>query len=183
MALIVVIGGIVGFIGNKMEWHWPALEDAAKPSVAIDDINTQVRYQSPDWVTHLNIDGDAAPTIELQVSFRNKTGHTANDVVLNLEFSDKVAPVPGSARLKNAANPNGLIVSDSLTGEGMNVGTYTNESTAYVKVLFTLKPGDVPCGQTTLPFRSYVRINDMNMRNATNSAEAVVVYNRRCDKV
>jgi hypothetical protein len=31
----------------------------------------------------------------------------------------------------------------------MNVGNYMHESTAYVRVLFTLKPGALPCGKTT----------------------------------
>lgn len=178
-ALIVALGVIVGFVGSKMQWHWPSFEDDAENGAG-EEIFTRVRYLDREWTEQIQI-GGARPVFQVYAGYRNVTDETTYDVVLNLEYDGRLVPVPGTGMLTNTNNPDGKPVGDGVvTVDGVNVGHYDPRATAFVNYSFTLNADNFPCGDTQLTMRSLVRFGDMEIKDATYSPEAIVSYRRKC---
>ncbi|HEX6461785.1 MAG TPA: PKD domain-containing protein [Candidatus Saccharimonadales bacterium] len=90
--------------------------------------------------------------VEYRVKYTNKSGAVQNNVVVKDVLPAGVSYVNGSTKLYTTLNPNGVAVSDNVTKGGINIGSYQNESTAYVIFTAQVAGNDqLPtCGPNTL---------------------------------
>ncbi|MEI7818613.1 MAG: hypothetical protein WCI47_00685 [bacterium] len=88
----------------------------------------------------------AGNTLDYRIKFSND----GNTVIKNVHIADNmpgyVSYVPGSTKLTNMNNPNGVALNDDLTKGGVNVGDYAPGSVGYItfqgKIDPNLKAGD-----------------------------------------
>lgn len=131
---------------------------------------------STTWATKITAkNGD---TIQYQIAYKN----TGNTDQLDVEFRDQlpkgVTYVPNSTKLKNAHYPNGTtITSNSLTTNGVLLGSYAPGATAYVMFDAKIDTSALACGDTTLRNTAFVQPKDMNYYYNT----ADVVVSKVCD--
>ena len=124
------------------------------------------------------VDAKPGDTLTYQVKFEN-TGTTD---LTNVTFHDKlpsgVTLVPGTTKLVNSANPNGLIMKDIIGQNGFNTGLYGKGATATITYSVTLNKDLVmpeQCGaKATFKNTIYVdhdagEINDSSTITVTNT--------------
>ncbi len=72
-------------------------------------------------------------TLEYMISFKNEGNTTLKDVIFADNMPAHVTYVPGSTKLKNGLNPNGVTLkTDNITKGGIIVGDYAPGAVAYV---------------------------------------------------
>jgi uncharacterized repeat protein (TIGR01451 family) len=114
--------------------------------------------------------------LQFDISYHNQSTHAQNDVVLHVDLPAGMTYVPGTSRVKNSTNVNGLQISDNLPGPGVNIGDYDPGATAYL--IFSVSIGEADsfsCGPRTLIPQTTVRSG-----SETAGAEAVVHVVKSC---
>jgi len=98
-----------------------------------------------------NVTANPGDTLEYRIQYANTGSTRQEDVVVKDTLPAHVSYIAGSTTLKNAANPNSKAVSDNLTGVGINIGSYTAGSNAflYFKGKVAAK-NELTCGTSTL---------------------------------
>lgn len=125
---------------------------SARVKVVYDDtfeITKQVRIKgTTEWKE--TVDAKVGDIVEFMIGYKNKSGKDANDVMVLDSLPNNLQYVPNSTLLKNANHPNATkVITDTLTTTGINIGSYTNGSNAYV--LFEAKVIDntLDCNKRT----------------------------------
>lgn len=76
---------------------------------------------------------DPGDEVEFMIRYENTSGRRLEDVAVANNVPKYIAYVPGSTKLKNGANPNGVdISSENLTHGGISVGRYQPGAVGYV---------------------------------------------------
>ncbi|WP_280235993.1 hypothetical protein [Nocardia cyriacigeorgica] len=132
------------------------------------NVEAAVRFpDTPEWKPSVS----AAPgqRIEVQIAYQN-TGTTDQlDVTVAIDIPPSLTFTPGSAIAVSPAQPNGVGVSDDLTGRGINIGHYHGGDNAFI--YFLLTTADTGCGTATLAPR-VITANGTK----TTSAEITVTH-------
>jgi uncharacterized repeat protein (TIGR01451 family) len=114
-------------------------------------------------------------TLEYMITFENKGNTTLKNVIVGDNMPAFVTYVPGSTKLKNSANPNGVnITNDNITKGGIDVGNYTPGANGHV--LFQAKiDSNLKCGKYVLKNVGVVRPEGMNeFENYANTTVDIV---------
>lgn len=96
--------------------------------------------------------------VEFQIAYKNtskanQVGVTVKDVLpKNLEI------VPGTTKLYNAEHSTGITAEDSILN-GLNIGTYTSGSNAFIRFTAKVVDSSLNCGNNTLTNWGQVSIN------------------------
>lgn len=72
--------------------------------------------------------------VDYLISYQNTGSTQQNDVLIQDQLPAGVTYVPGSTNLANSAHPSGIKTDDGVTVDGLNVGAYAPQGTAYVKL-------------------------------------------------
>lgn len=183
-ALVVAVGTIVAAIAG---FHWPPRWPWSTDEVVAvlpTTIETLVRYDKDEFAREalIEIHGESGwrPMVELKIQYKNLSGVTAENVVVKVEYPEKLQPLPEAVQLANGHAPYSVLVGGTIVEDGMNIGAYSAGSNAYMRVPFMLDTEKIPCGQTTFSIRTHVRVNTMDMDKALWSNEALVKYDRLC---
>lgn len=97
-----------------------------------------------------SINAEIGDEVEFQITYENtskatQTGVTVKDVLpANFEY------VKGSTKLYNAGYPSGLTAEDTLTTTGLNIGSYTAGSNAFVRFRAKVVDASLECGENNL---------------------------------
>ncbi|PRC56381.1 hypothetical protein C6A85_38910, partial [Mycobacterium sp. ITM-2017-0098] len=81
-------------------------------------------------------------TVEVQLSYWNRTGSRQNNVIAHLNLPPGLQVIPLTTTLKTGTNPGGLDLaasSDNIGTKGINVGDYNPRAGAYVKTELALE--------------------------------------------
>lgn len=95
----------------------------------------------------------AAPgaKVDYKISYRNTGTSTQNDVNIRDTLPTGMVYLPGSTKLYNASNPNGMGLGDDIVANGINIGNYTANGNAVVTYSATVAGQDaLQCGMNTL---------------------------------
>lgn len=113
---------------------------------------------------------------QFMATYRNSGTTHHRDVVMIVELPEGLAYIPGSTRLVNSSNPNGLSTSDNIASKvGINIGDYQSGAIAYVLFTAYLAGGDkFPCREKTIVPQLKIIID-----GGYKSAEAVVKVRKR----
>jgi uncharacterized repeat protein (TIGR01451 family) len=123
-----------------------------------------------------NVTANAGDTLEYRIQYVNTGSIQQNNVVIKDTLPAHVSYIAGSTTLKNITNPNGKSVSDGVTTTGINIGSYTPGSNAYVK--FSAKIDSATallCGTNTLVNKATVQVG-----TDTKDSTATTTVNKDC---
>lgn len=142
-------------------------------------MDKQVRKHSTTtggWVE--NYAAKPGETVDFLINYKN-TGETVmNNVVIKDTLPAGMTYVAGSTIMANGSYPNGTTVSDNVTKDGINIGSYAPGANAWVR--FSAKVADndkLPvCGTNTLKNVAKV-VTDYG----TKSDDATVTVTRVCE--
>lgn len=113
------------------------------------EITKQVRIKgTTEWKEV--VDAKIGDTVEFALGYKNKSGKDVHDVMVIDSLPDNLEYVPNTTVLKNANHPNGTkILTDVLTTTGINIGSYTNGSNAYVLFEAKVVDNNLECNKKT----------------------------------
>jgi len=115
-------------------------------------------------------------TLEYRVEYKNAGSISHANVVVKDTLPKNVSYIAGSTTLKNANNPNGKTISDTLTTTGVNIGDYAPGANAFVKFSAKVAPvAELACGPNTLVNKASVQVG-----NGTKEDTASTTVNKEC---
>lgn len=180
---IVTSGAALGY--NALDGKVPGCNEYAgyvtfriKADQSNFNVSKQVRLVgSTTWgETVAAKDGDE---VEYRISYDNVGTTEQTDVVVKDALPAGLTYTTGSTTLKNASNPDGKTVSDNLvTNSGINIGSYTAGSNAYVKFKTKVSTKDLPCGNNTLK-----NVATVYTKNGSKYDDATVTVTKECQPV
>jgi uncharacterized repeat protein (TIGR01451 family) len=127
--------------------------------------------QTNSWVSTLN--ANPGDTLRYMISYIN-TGNTVENQVVALDnLPAQLTIVPNTATLVDAANPNGIAVSEAqLTNGGVNIGNFTGGSTAALTFEATVATtSQMACGQSQIANTASVQPQGMSQYMATATVD------------
>jgi len=98
----------------------------------------------PNWLK--DVSAQPGNTIDYLVNIKNEGNTVIHNIVVRDAVPTGLQYVAGSARLINAANPNGVTISDSLVTTGVNIGNYNPGANAIVRYSVLVPATYSPCG-------------------------------------
>ena len=134
------------------------------------------KHGANKWAESYN--AQPGETVDFLLQYKN-TGTTAqNNVVIKDELPRGMTYVPGSTKLGNPTNPQGVPTNDGVTTNGINVGSYNPGQNAWI--IFSAKvenKDQLECGINTLTNKQIIETN-----NGSKSDTAKVTVTKKCDE-
>lgn len=136
-ALVSADGVLVGY--NSLDGKLPGCYEysgyaSARVKVVYDyafTIQKQVRIKgTTDWKDE--VEAKIGDTLEFMITYKNVSGQTVSNVMVQDSLPTNMQYIAGSTKLANANHQQGVVVSDGLTEQGINIGDYANNAKAYV---------------------------------------------------
>ncbi len=138
-------------------------------------VNKEVRMAGTKDKFGESVDAKVGDLVEFQITYENTSdgvqkGVTVKDVMpTNLEY------VPGTTKLYNG-QVNGLVAEDTLTTDGLQIGSYEKDSVAVIRYTAKVIDKDLYCGDNELNNWAQVSING----NKVIQDNAIVNTNKFC---
>lgn len=139
-------------------------------------ITKQVRIKgTTEWKE--SVDAKIGDILEFQIGYKNISGQTVTDVLMQDTLPTNMAYVAGSTKLMNANHPTGVaIVEDSIVNEGIHIGDYTNGSNAFVMFEAKVVNHNLVCSKDNM-LVNWVKIT---AGSVTRKENAVVMIPKTC---
>lgn len=113
--------------------------------------------------------------VEYQIGYKNLSGQTAENVVVKDILPKNMTYVKGSTKLYNANHPDGVaVLSDTVTTTGINIGSYTSGSNAYVRFAAIVTDKNLVCGNNKLVNWAQIGVGDETLQDSADVAVAKV---------
>lgn len=118
-----------------------------KPNYTMDK---KVAIPGQPWKE--NVTAKPGDTVSYLLTFKNTGNTSLQNVTVRDKLPANMQIVPGTTTITNTNNPNGLNAgTDSVVKNGINIGHYAPNSTAYVKFKAKVSAEDkLPCGTNKL---------------------------------
>ena len=101
--------------------------------------------------------------VEFQIHYQNTSNKWQENVSIRDILPSNLRYVEGSTKLMNSNHPNGDPVDeDHLVGDGLKVGAYSPNATAYILFTAEVVDDNLACGSNTLINWAQVRVNNNN---------------------
>ena len=94
-----------------------------------------------DWKD--SVSTAAGTKVDYLLTYNNTGSTEQSNVVLKDQLPQGLTYIPGSAKLTNASNPNGKVIGDGISTTGVNIGSYTAGSNAFL--VFSATVNGSPC--------------------------------------
>lgn len=138
-------------------------------------VSKKVQLNGGAWSE--NVTAKPGDTVKYRISFKNTGSTTLNNVVLHDTLPAGETVVPGTSKLVNSNNPNGVAANDNIATSGVNIGSYGPGANAYLD--FEVKLPAVTdlqtCGATTL-----INTAEATVNGQKQSDTASVTMNKAC---
>ena len=97
------------------------------------------------------ITAKAGDIVDYRIEYKN-TGEVRHDnVMVRDKLPANVSYVPGTTKLFNAQNPNGKVLTDGVTVNGVNIGSHNPNANSFVAFKAKVADADkIPCGTSKL---------------------------------
>jgi len=122
------------------------------------------------------VDAKIGDVVEYMISYKNLSGATATDVMVQDFLPNNMEYIAGTTKIKNANHQNGAIVSDGITTTGINIGDYTNNSDAALIFEAKVVNRDLVCSKTN-QLVNWVKIT---ASGSTRKDPAIVTIAKSC---
>lgn len=94
-----------------------------------------------------NVKANVGETVEYQIHYKNLTASEVKDVIIKDSLPTNMELVKGSTRLYNTNHPQGATVNnDSIITDGINIGAYKVNGSAYIRFQAVVKDKELACG-------------------------------------
>ena len=113
--------------------------------------------------------------VDFMVTYTNTGTAQQDNVVVRDALPKGLSYVAGSSYLANSQSPNGSKVADAVTTNGLNIGSYSPQSNAYVKFSATVDAAQAACGTNTL-----INTATVVTANGNKQGSASVLVNSAC---
>jgi uncharacterized repeat protein (TIGR01451 family)/LPXTG-motif cell wall-anchored protein len=152
----VVTGGVkIG--SDSLNGEVPGCYDFAnyitievKPVFENTSIEKKVRKLTDEKFSE-EVNAEVGETVEFQIHYKNLNASEVKDVVIRDSLPKNMELVKGSTKLYNTNYPKGATVNnDSIVTDGINIGDYKVNGSAYVRFQATVKDNSLGCGTNRL---------------------------------
>lgn len=132
------------------------------------------------------VDAKPGDTLTYKVEFQNTGNIDLTDVTFSDKLPNGVTLVPGTTRLVNAANPNGLTMKDIIGQNGFNTGLYTGGATAVITYQVKVNDdavADKKCNSKT-SFKNKITVSykDSSTNNTSSLTDSSTIkVTRECE--
>jgi hypothetical protein len=116
--------------------------------------------------------------LKFLVTYRNTSEQEQDDVVVGMNMAPKMTVLPGTTRLYNTANPEGVLIrSDNVSSGGIVIGNYNPGAGAYVTFEVQVPPeSQISCWINDFRNVAVVSAKSVNRFYNTNDLQV----NREC---
>ena len=152
---VVTDGSLIGF--NALDGNVPGCYHYAnyitikvKPVFENTSIEKTVR-RLDDKKFSETVDAKVGETVEYQIHYKNLNSNTVENVVLRDSLPTNMEYVKGSTMLYNSNHKDGIkIDQDTLVTDGINIGAYKVNGSAYIRFKAVVKDVKLECGKNAL---------------------------------
>lgn len=130
-------------------------------------VDQQVRLKgSEDGTWRDSVEAGIGDEVEYQITYQNTSDFTQTDVVISDSLPTNMQYVAGSTVLYNSNHPNGLVLDtdDVVEDSGINIGSYTAGSNAFVRFTAKVEDVDLAWGSNTLVNWSQASVGETAMQ-------------------
>ncbi|MBP2454647.1 hypothetical protein [Mycolicibacterium lutetiense] len=172
---------ILGLSGGVVKWVLSQQPSpSSDPVTPLDQFKLEGRWQSPIWADAITVTEPAA-IVETLIEYKNRGDAGHNDVTLKIELPKGINPVRGSVRYGTSAHPDGLIASDAIWSDGMNIGSYAPGGGTYIVAPVQFDPNiHLPCGPNILPLRAIGWSSDISAAEEWTSNQLRITLVKGC---
>ena len=97
------------------------------------------------------VNAKVGETVEYQIHYKNLNASEVKDVIIKDSLPKNMELVKGSTKLYNTNYPKGATVkNDTIITDGINIGNYKVNGSAYIRFQATVKDVDLVCGKNRL---------------------------------
>ena len=121
-----------------------------KPVFENTSIEKKVRKLTDEKFSE-EVNAEVGETVEFQIHYKNLNASEVKDVVIRDSLPKNMELVKGSTKLYNTNYPKGATVNnDSIITDGINIGDYKVNGSAYVRFQAVVKDNSLVCGTNRL---------------------------------
>ena len=152
---VVTSGAKIGY--NALDGNVPGCYQYAnyitievKPVFENTSIEKKVRKLTDDKFSE-EVNAEVGETVEYQIHYKNLNASEVNDVIIKDSLPTNMELVKGSTKLYNTNHPKGATVNnDSIITDGINIGNYKVNGSAYIRFQAKVVDKDLVCGTNRL---------------------------------
>ena len=128
-----------------------------------------------------SVDAKIGDEVEYQIEYQNLLAEEVKNVMIRDVLPTNVEYVADSTTLFNVSNPNGFhITENTVTTTGINIGSYTAKSNAYVRFTGKVVDKTMDCGKNQLVNWANVTVNSSTVKDAVYKDDASVMVDKTC---
>ena len=121
-----------------------------KPVFENTSIEKTVRKLTDDKFSE-EVNAQVGETVEYQIHYKNLNASEVKDVIIKDSLPTNMELVKGSTKLYNTNYPKGATVNnDSIITDGINIGNYKVNGSAYIRFQAKVVDKDLKCGKNRL---------------------------------
>ena len=129
-----------------------------------------------------SVDAKIGDEVEYQIEYQNLLSETVNDVMIRDVLPTNVEYVQDSTVLYNTNHKDGIkMVENSLTTDGVNIGSYNPKGNAYVRFTGKVVDKSMECGSNQLVNWASATVNASTIKDAVYKDDASVMVDKTCD--
>lgn len=152
---VVTSGTKIGY--DKLDGNVPGCYQYAnyitievKPVFENTSIEKKVRKLTDKKFSE-EVNATVGETVEYQIHYKNQNANPTDNVIVRDSLPTNMEYVKGSTRLYNTNHPKGATVNDdTIVTDGINIGNYNVNGSAYVRFKAVVKDNNLACGTNRL---------------------------------
>lgn len=133
-----------------------------------------------DWSE--SVEAKIGDEVEYQIEYQNLLAEEVSNVMIRDMLPNNVEYVENSTFIYNASHPEGFnLPENTLTTTGINIGSYTPKSNAFVRFTGKVVDKSMACGGNQLVNWASVTLNSGSAKDVVYKDDASVMVDKTCD--
>lgn len=155
--------------------------DVKVHSMVAAKIQKKVRIKgTKDWSE--SVEAKIGDEVEYQIEYQNYLNEEVKDVMIRDMLPNNVEYVADSTTIFNASHPDGFnIPENTLTTTGINIGSYTPKSNAYIRFTGKVVDKSMACGGNQLVNWASVTLTSGSAKDTVYKDDASVMVDKTCE--
>lgn len=184
---VITSGAKVGFesmngeIPGCYEYSGVVTIDVKVHSAWAAKISKKVRIKgTKEWSE--SVDAKVGDEVEYQIEYKNYLNEEVHDVMIRDMLPDNVEYVQDSTTIFSVLYPEGSHVEENtLTTTGINIGSFTPKSNAYIRFTGKVVDKSMACGGNQLVNWASVTLNSGSAKDIVYEDDASVMVDKICE--
>lgn len=129
-------------------------------------LETQVRLVGDDKTWNNSVEAKVGDKVEIRMAYKNNDTADQLNVGIKNVLPAGLKYIPGTTMIVNAKYPNGgTVQDDNVVKQGINIGSYTPGSNAFVRFQAEVVDEGLECGSNTLVSWGQAGVNKTNLED------------------